>query len=653
MKDSFGEIELGGRTKFFRKFWEKLTTDRFILDTLNGLKLDFVDGEVPQQKRLPHPIHMNNQEMTFIDKKIVQMLENKTIRKMYKYDNRPGWVSNIFLRPKKDRGYRMILNLKPLNKKLQYIHFKMDTMNDVIRMISPQMVMASIDLTEAYFHLPIFEDHIPFMRFEWKGVMYEYCALPNGLCSGPRIFTKMTKAIMKHLRKKLIRILIYIDDTFLCATSKKELRKNIQITLDVFRECGFTININKSNITPTKELEFLGFILNTASYTISLGRPKRQKIYNLCRKVTIQKKIKMRTLAKLIGNFVSTFPASEQAQLHYRHLERYKIIMLHKFNQNWEMRIRLPLICMKEIRWWLHNIFSDKFERNLNNSKPSVTLNTDSSGFSWGSDLNDGSKQAQGLFTPAQKKHSINTKELMAIFYAIKSFRHELTAKHVQVLTDNTTALSCILKKGSQHEFRDILTRKIFHIVHKNDMQISVGFVPGKANKNADRSSRLFNRMTEWSLSQKSMQLIHKYYDFNIDLFASYLNKKHTHFVSWKHDPDASYVNAFFIDWSQFQPFIFSPFSVIHRVLRKILQDDVAKAICIFPYFPTAVWFPQMMKTCIENPLLLPRWVTKQLKLPWDPDSRHPLASKMRLLLVVLSAHYSDKEVCQKIIQIK
>ena len=251
-----------------------MTADIFILDTLDGLKLDFVDSDMPIQKKFPHIIRMNPDEIEFVNGKIKAMIENKTIRIVNPLDTRPGWVSNIFLQPKKDKGYRMILNLKPLNKKLKYIHFKMDTINDVIKMISPHMVMASIDLTEAYFHLPIFEDHIPFMRFKWNEVMYEYCALPNGLCSGPRIFTKLTKAIMKYLRQKLIRILIYIDDTFLCAQTEHELQKNIGLTLDIFRKCGFTININKSHIKPTTELEFLGFILNTVEYSISLAREK-------------------------------------------------------------------------------------------------------------------------------------------------------------------------------------------------------------------------------------------------------------------------------------------------------------------------------------------------------------------------------------------
>ena len=43
----------------------------------------------------------------------------------------PGkFISNAFLCPKKDGGFRMILNLKKFNEYVQYQHFKMEALFD-------------------------------------------------------------------------------------------------------------------------------------------------------------------------------------------------------------------------------------------------------------------------------------------------------------------------------------------------------------------------------------------------------------------------------------------------------------------------------------------------------------------------------------------
>ena len=70
--------------------------------------------------------------------------------------NEPGqFISTIFLRPKPDGTHRMILNLKLFSKSVKYEHFKMDTFWTVIRMMKPNCYMASIDIKDAYYSVPI------------------------------------------------------------------------------------------------------------------------------------------------------------------------------------------------------------------------------------------------------------------------------------------------------------------------------------------------------------------------------------------------------------------------------------------------------------------------------------------------------------------
>lgn len=47
------------------------------------------------------------------------------------------FLSPIFLRPKKNGEFRMILNLKKFNESVDYRHFKMDTLEFALNLIKP------------------------------------------------------------------------------------------------------------------------------------------------------------------------------------------------------------------------------------------------------------------------------------------------------------------------------------------------------------------------------------------------------------------------------------------------------------------------------------------------------------------------------------
>lgn len=69
----------------------------------------------------------------------------------------------------------------------------------------------------------------------------------------------------------------------------------------------------------------------------------------------------------------------------------------------------------------------------------------------------------------------------------------------------------------------------------------------------ADRKSRKFNDQTEWRLNSNVVNDITRLFGKpNIDLFANSLNAQVEIYCSWKPDPNASFVDAFTIDWSIF-----------------------------------------------------------------------------------------------------
>ena len=66
--------------------------------------------------------------------------------------------SAIFVRPKTNREFRVILNLKKLNKFIPYQHFKMDIFESAVYLVSKDSFFGSIDLRHAYLSVPIAED---------------------------------------------------------------------------------------------------------------------------------------------------------------------------------------------------------------------------------------------------------------------------------------------------------------------------------------------------------------------------------------------------------------------------------------------------------------------------------------------------------------
>ena len=51
----------------------------------------------------------------------------------------------------------------------------------------------------------------------------------------------------------------------------------------------------------------------------------------------------------------------------------------------------------------------------------------------------------------------------------------------------------------------------------------------------------------------------------------------------------------------------FSPFSLIHRVLRKVELEKVPSLVLIAPTWQSQTWYPELIRLSMKNPLILPQ----------------------------------------------
>ena len=619
----------GGRVRHFIPFWKSFCRDREVLSILNGVKVEFENNECPIQKFLPHEFKMSEEERKFVDKEIDHLLKNGFIKKLTEpLPN--GWVSNIFLVPKKQGGFCMILNLKPLNKHIKHKKFKIDGIERVIQMLHKDDMLLSLDLTSAYGHLYISPEFHSLFMFTWRKQYYCYITLPQGFSDSPRLFVRWTAPIMTQLRKALVDILIYIDDTFIRASTRSQALASLHFTKEMFEKCGLTINLKKSCMVPTTQMEFLGFIIDSVEYSIAVTREKRDKLKAILLQILakLSQKIHIKLLAKVIGIIVSFFPASNTAKLHYRKLERFKIKQLH--TGSWGMHIRLNQECRSELRWWVSYLQTD-IKHFLHSVDHTIEIFTDASFHGFGSSWNK--QEFQGKFTEKQKTLPINTKELLAIYYTLKVYIEQLWNEVVLIRCDNVIALYCIKSYGSRDVLRNRIVAKTFHLARLYNFTLKCSYVNTKPNE-SDWASRVFKIKsinTEWCLHKSDFDKVLKLATTTptVDMFTSEFNKKLPQFISWHPSKNAMHVDAFTYKWSRVNGYLFAPFHYLSNVLKKCLDDEIQHMCGVFPLWPTKTWWPTLMRLS-QGKVVELKGAGQRLALPWDPEIRHPMGSRLK-----------------------
>ena len=88
-------------------------------------------------------------------------------------------------------------------------------------------------------------------------------------------------------------------------------------------------------------------------------------------------------------------------------------------------------------------------------------------------------------------------------------------------------------------------------------------------------------------------------------MFASRYNNKCNNYVSWFPDPNAYAVDAFTLQWNKIFFYAFPPFSLLSRMLQKIMREK-ATGIVIVPWWPAQpwAWFPMFNSMFVSDKII-------------------------------------------------
>ena len=75
--------------------------------------------------------------------------------------------------------------------------------------------MASIDLSDAFYSIPLHPTSRKYATFHFNNHRYAFNVLPFGLTTSLRVFCKMLRPFMIHLRTQGLKTAAYMDAIFI------------------------------------------------------------------------------------------------------------------------------------------------------------------------------------------------------------------------------------------------------------------------------------------------------------------------------------------------------------------------------------------------------------------------------------------------------
>ncbi|VDI40432.1 Hypothetical predicted protein [Mytilus galloprovincialis] len=305
----------------------------------------------------------------------------------------------------------------------------------------------SLDLKDAYFHIPIHETHKKYLRFCVNNQCYQFLVLCFGPTSAPRIFTKVCSVVAAHLRAQNIRLATYLDDWFLINQTKKMLISDREKTLNLLTNLGFVVNLEKSSLIPTQSITYIGAVFSLKE---GIVRPTSERVSKLLSAVELilnkQNQATARDFLQLLGIMASCIELIPNARLFMRPIQLHLLYHWKPVCQNLGIKIPFSKHLKGHLRWWL-KIENLVIGRSITPWETSITVTTDASNSGYGGHINN-SLIVQGTWSVEEKLLHINSLEMEAVFLTVKHFLPKLINKNVLIRSDNATVVRYINKQG-------------------------------------------------------------------------------------------------------------------------------------------------------------------------------------------------------------
>ncbi|CAG2196096.1 unnamed protein product [Mytilus edulis] len=196
----------------------------------------------------------------------------------------PRIISPLAVIPKPDGGVRIIHDCsRPEGSAVNSFVGKIEkqrfqTLDEASKLVTPNCYMAKVDLKTAYRSVNLSSQSQEVTGLKWTfpdGTDYTFydTKLPFGSKLAPHIFHRLSQAVRRMMSRRGFTIIAYLDDFFICETTKQRCIQALNILLALLRKLGFMINWSKV-VDPTTKLTFLGIEIDSTAMELRLPGEK-------------------------------------------------------------------------------------------------------------------------------------------------------------------------------------------------------------------------------------------------------------------------------------------------------------------------------------------------------------------------------------------